>query len=57
MFVRSACMIDLPRDVGFIAIKVYGDEDHWREIAKLNNISKDNRYKVGDCLKVFDVAW
>ena len=43
--------------LSYIARKVYGYPDRWRELARLNNISKDNPYKVGDCLKVFDVEW
>ena len=43
--------------LGIIARKVYNDPDRWPELAKLNNISKDNPYRMGDCLKVFDVEW
>lgn len=43
--------------LGFIAKKVYGDSERWREIARLNGISRDNPYRAGDCLKVFDVYW
>ena len=45
------------RKLSIIAQKVYGDPDRWREIAELNGISKDNPYRMGDCLKVFDVEW
>ena len=45
------------RRLGLVAIKVHGDENRWRELARLNNINRDNPYRVGDCLKVFDVAW
>jgi len=45
------------RKLGIIAQRVYGDPDRWREITRLNNITKDNPYRAGDCLKVFDVTW
>ena len=45
------------RKLSYIAQKVYGDRERWRELAALNNISKDNPYRAGDCLKVFDVEW
>ena len=45
------------RKLSIIARKVYGNPDNWRELAKLNNISRDNPYRAGDCLKVFDVEW
>lgn len=43
--------------LGIIAKKVYGDSERWPEIARLNGISRNNPYRVGDCLKLFDVYW
>ncbi len=43
--------------LGLIARKVYGDADRWPELATLNTISRDNPYRMGDGLKVFDVEW
>ena len=45
------------RRLGIIAQKVYGDADRWPEIARLNDISRDKPYRMGDCLKVFEVEW
>ncbi len=45
------------RKLSLIAQKVYGDPDRWPELARLNAISRDNPYRRGDCLKVFDVYW
>ncbi len=45
------------RKLSLIARKVYGDADRWPELAKLNDISRDNPYRMGDCLKVFDVCY
>ena len=40
-----------------MARKVHGDQDCWPELAELNGITRDNPYRAGDCLKVFDVEW
>ncbi len=45
------------RKLSLIAQKVYGDPDRWPELAELNGISKDNPYRLGNCLKVFDIYW
>ncbi|MDE2738489.1 MAG: hypothetical protein OXH47_03100 [Paracoccaceae bacterium] len=45
------------KHLGFIAKNVYGDTERWREIARLNGISRDNPYRAGDYLKVFGVYW
>ena len=45
------------RKLSLIAQKVYDDPERWPELAKLNNISKEDPYRMGDCLKVFDVEW
>ncbi len=45
------------RKLDLIAQKVYGDPDRWPELVKLNKITKDNPYRRGDCLKLFDVEW
>ena len=38
--------------MSIIAGKALGDPDRWPEIATLNNISKNNPYRLGDCLKL-----
>ena len=35
----------------------YPFQDHLPELARLNAISRDNPYRMGDGLKVFDVKW
>jgi len=56
----------LPRTYEWLALKgisptcpyvPLGDLDRWRELAQLNGIRHDNPYRMGGCLKVFDVAW
>jgi len=59
---------NIPEDQG--VLRLYGrahrqeaepdcPEGLWRSgpLAKLNGISQENPYWMGDCLKVFDVAW
>ncbi|MCY4100783.1 MAG: hypothetical protein OXF46_07665 [Rhodobacteraceae bacterium] len=43
------------RQLGLIARKVYSDENRWPELSKLNNL--EDSYRLGQCLKVFDVHW
>ncbi|MCY4306667.1 MAG: hypothetical protein OXC57_00155 [Rhodobacteraceae bacterium] len=45
------------RKLSIITQTVYNDPDRLWELARLNNIRYDNPYRVGDCLKVFDVVW
>ena len=45
------------RKLSLIARKIYDDPDRWPELAKLNNISRDNPYRMGQCLKIYDVKW
>ena len=51
------CRIQNETRSELITQKVYGAADRWPELAKLSDISRDNLYRMGDCLKVFDVKW
>ena len=44
------CKLQNGTRLSFIAQKVYGDPERWREIAELNGTLKDNPYRMGDCL-------